>query len=463
MTSASASQSERLGFPDGFLWGVATAAHQYEGGNTNNQWYAWEQAGHIHTGEHASDACDWWRDEGEGGHAEHDFDRAAAMGLNALRLSVEWSRVEPRPGEWDDAALARYRRMLRALRDRGIEPMVTLHHFTDPLWFAERGAFLAPDAVQTFTRYATHAAEALGDLCDLWCTINEPNVYAVIGYHVGIFPPGKQGDMRSALRVLGALARAHAAVYRAIHRLQPQARVGWAQNYEIFDPARSRSPLDRLSAAVLDAGYNDVFPRAVRSGDAALPFRRAVGNLRTVRDTADYLGINLYYRDLVRFDPRNPRELFARRSVAPGAPRSDQPAAGSWGEVYPQAIARVARRLAPLRKPIYVTESGVADHDDHLRPWLLATAIRAMYDVLAEGIDLRGYFHWSLVDNFEWAEGWSTRFGLVALDPVTQERTPRPSAELYAQLARANALTPAMLRPFGEAAVRAAFPDGAAG
>src|SRR5262245_61823681 len=177
----------RLAFPKGFLWGVATSAHQVEGGNTNNSWYAWERSGHIHTGESAGLACDWWE------HAERDFDLAQGMGLNALRLSLEWSRIEPQPGVWDKAALARYRQMLLGLRTRGLEPLVTLHHFTNPLWLEERGAFLAPDAAERFVRYATHAVEELGDLCDFWCTINEPNVYALIGYVVGYFPPGRTG------------------------------------------------------------------------------------------------------------------------------------------------------------------------------------------------------------------------------------------------------------------------------
>jgi beta-glucosidase len=441
-----------LAFPDGFLWGAATSSYQFEGGNFNNSWYAWEQAGHIHTGERAGDAADWWR------AAERDFDRAQAMGLKALRLSIEWSRVEPRPGEWDEGALERYGQMLRGLRERGIEPMVTLHHFTDPLWFAERGAFLAAGAVATFTRYATRMVEALGEQCDLWCTINEPNVYALIGYLLGMFPPGRQGDLRAAMRAQAAMARCHAAAYRAIHRVQPSARVGWAQNYNLFDPARPGSRMDRLLAGLYDTVWNEVFPRAVRSGDASPLFRAFTGNLREVRGTCDFLGINVYYRDLVRFDRRARGEFFARRLVAPNAVRSDQPAEGSWGEVYPQGILRVARRLKPLGKPIYVTEHGVADRDDRLRPWLLASAARALHEALAEGIDLRGYFHWSLVDNFEWAEGWSTHFGLIGLDPATQERTPRPSATLYGQIARANALTPAMLAGYGEDVARAGFP-----
>lgn len=222
-----------LTFPAGFRWGVATAAHQYEGGNTNNSWYAWEQAGHIKSGERSGLACDWWR------NAELDFDLAQQLGLSALRLSIEWSRIEPRPGEWDDAAIARYRQMLAGLRERGIEPMVTLHHFSNPLWLEQRGAFLWSEAPERFARFARFAAEHLADLCDMWCTVNEPNVYAIVGYVIGDFPPGR-GGFAAATRVQGNLARAHAAAYHAIHAVQPAARVGWAQNINTFDPARSR-------------------------------------------------------------------------------------------------------------------------------------------------------------------------------------------------------------------------------
>jgi beta-glucosidase len=246
-------ERQALTFPNGFLWGVATASHQCEGGNTNNQWYAWERAGHIKTGEACGRACDWWE------NAERDFDAAQQMGLNALRLSLEWSRIEPSPGQWDDRALTRYRQMLAALRARGIEPLVTLHHFTHPIWFEERGAFLAPDAVPLFTRYATHAVEALGGLCDFWCTVNEPNVYAIRGYQIGGAPPGKVGDLRGAVRAVSAMTRAHAAAYHEIHRLQPTAWVGWAQHYNIFDPARPASPLDRMVAGIQDSGFNEAF------------------------------------------------------------------------------------------------------------------------------------------------------------------------------------------------------------
>jgi beta-glucosidase len=437
---------QRLKFPMGFLWGVATSSHQYEGGATNNQWYTWEQAGHIKTGEACGRACDWW--EHANGMAERDFDLAARMGLNALRLSLEWSRIEPRPGEWNGAALARYRQILAGLRERGMLPLVTLHHFTHPIWFEERGAFLAPDAVPLFARYVSKTVAALGDLCDFWLTINEPNVYSVRGYQIGGWPPGRVGDLPGAIRAQATMARAHAAAYREIHRQQPAARVGWAQHFNIFDPANASSPLDRFVAGMQDAGFNDFFPRTVLTGRAAFPFSLFAGDLREVKDTCDYVGVNVYARDLVAFDLRCPTTLFGRRFAAPGAPQGDSGVDSLYGEIYPAGIARVVKRVSVFGKPIYVTENGVADRADRLRPWLLASAARAIRDAIADGIDLRGYFHWSLVDNFEWDEGWGMRFGLVALDERTQTRTMRASATLYSAMAHANELTPAMLRTY---------------
>jgi beta-glucosidase len=451
-----ASPGAALTFPTGFRWGVATSSHQYEGGNTNNSWYGWEHAGRIKSGETAGLACDWWN------AAERDFDLAAELGLNALRLSLEWSRIEPRPGEWNDAAIARYRAMLSALRERGIEPMVTLHHFSNPLWFEKRGAFLAPDSPWTLARYASFAVEHLADLCDLWCTVNEPNVYAIVGYVLGDFPPGRKGAFAASVRVQANLARAHAAIYHAIHQIQSAARVGWAQNFNTFEPARPGFAPDRWIAAVQDTAFNDFFPRAVLTGGSGFPFSLFAGDLSAVRGTCDYVGINVYYRDLVRFDLRRVSELFGRREVAPGAPRGDPPVTGSWGEVYPAAILHMAERVAPLGKPIYVTENGVSDRADRLRPWQIALAVKSLHDALARGLDVRGYYHWSLVDNFEWAEGWTTRFGLAALDVETQQRTLRPSGRLYGAIAHANALTPAMLREYAPAALAEVFPDAAA-
>jgi beta-glucosidase len=440
-TTATPDTSETLTFPPGFRWGVATASYQYEGDCENSQWRAWEKAGGIANGDVAGIACGWWR------HAERDFDLAQQLGLNALRLSVEWSRLEPRPGEWDAAAFARYREMLKGLRAHGIEPMVTLHHFSNPLWFEEMGAFLAPSALDFFTRFVARVVDELGDLCDLWCTINEPNVYSVVGYLLGIWPPGHKGDARNTFRVQATLARAHAAAYRAIHQRQPNARVGWAQNFNILDPA-TNSLLDRLVAGIQDAAYNDFFPRAVLTGRAVFPLNLFAGNLRDVRGTCDFLGINLYYRERVAFSLRHAGQLFGRRFVPKGVPRGDPGLNDFFGEVYPDGIRRVAERLSVFDKPIYITEHGVADRTDRIRPWVIEQGARNVYAAIQQGLDIRGYYHWSLVDNFEWAEGWHSRFGLAALDLATQERTLRPSGQFYSAIAKANALTPDMARQF---------------
>ncbi len=200
-----------LAFPSGFLWGTATSSHQVEGNNTNNQWYWWEQQpGRIWQGQKSGLACDWWR------NAERDFDIMVELGQNAHRMSVEWSRIEPEEGRFDADALARYREMISGLRERGIEPMVTLHHFTEPLWFWRRGSWLHPRALDAFRRYVAHVVDGLGDLVHFWCTINEPAVYATLGYLAGRFPPGEHSPVHT-FRVLRRLLQAHAVAYHTVH------------------------------------------------------------------------------------------------------------------------------------------------------------------------------------------------------------------------------------------------------
>lgn len=451
------SDRDRLSFPDGFRWGVSTSAYQVEGGETPSQWHAWEAAGKIKNGDLRGAACDWWA------NAERDFDLARDLGLRALRLSVDWARLEPRRGAWDDAAFARYRAMLRALRDRGIAPMICLHHFTHPIWLEMLGGFEREIAVACFARFAGRVVEELGELCDEWLTFNEPNVYAAQGWLFGEFPPGKKGDIAGTMRVLGNLVRAHAAAYRAVHAKQPAAKVGVTQHYLLFDPAKERSPLDRLVALADDAIFNDAFVDLVTRGPRVPALARLLGDTSDARDTCDFVGINFYGRTLVAFDPRRGAELFGRRFIPEGAPFGDAGKDSPFGEVYPHGIARIAARLAPLRKPIFVLENGVADAGDRLRPWLVARAAHEIHGLVQRGCDVRGYYHWTLVDNFEWAEGWSLRFGLVALDPATGARTPRGSAALYASIARENALTREAVAAHAPSALREIFPERARG
>ena len=415
-------------FPADFAWGVATSAHQVEGLNHNNQWHAWECQGRIKSKDQVGLACDWWR------NAEQDFDLAKSLGINALRLSVEWSRIEPAQGQWDHAALARYRNILKALRDRGIRPFVTLHHFTNPLWFESRGAFASAESILLFQRFTRRVLAVLGDLCSDWTTFNEPNVYSSLGYFLGEFPPGERGSFLKAARVTENLCRAHAAAYRTIHALQANANVGWAQHFVVFKPTRPESGVDRWISSFIDRRFNNNFAETIETGRSPFPLNHFRCLLDEVKDTCDYVGINYYSRLRAGFAPRSPKTLFFQLTVPSHKPQGDHGIEIPYGEAYPDGLRQAVERFKSFKKPLYILENGVPDRDDRIRPWLLESTVEQLRAMLAEGTDLRGYFHWTLTDNFEWNEGWHLRFGLIELDTKTQARKMRPSAQLYSQL-----------------------------
>jgi beta-glucosidase len=422
-------------FPTGFLWGVSTAAYQVEGGNDNNQWSVWEAAGRIRSGEQCGLACNWWKD------AERDFDLARDLGLNALRLSVEWSRIEPREGQWNVEALQRYKQMLHGLRQRGIQPIVCLHHFTHPRWFEQQGAFLSSAAAELFERFARKVVTELGDLCCHWVTFNEPNVFAALGFVLGEFPPGRTGEIATSLRVVNAMAQCHARCYQTIHEFQPEGQVGWAHNYVVFDPANPSFPPDRWIARVLSHLFNESFLSIIEKGRPAFPFNLMNGDLAGAKGTCDFVGLNVYSRFHVAFSLNHRAQLFGNVFVPEDVPQGDSGVEKPYGEAYPGAIRTAVQRASKLGKPIYILENGVPDAEDRIRPWLIVNAVQELYRLIEQGNDIRGYFHWTLTDNFEWSEGWKLRFGLVALDPSTQERKLRNSGRLYSAIARGNGLS----------------------
>ena len=426
-------------FPKGFLWGTATSSHQVEGGNTNNNWWAWEQQeGRILKGHKSGLACDWW-----GGRWKEDFDRAVEGGQNAHRLSVEWSRIQPAPDRWDEQALERYRTMLRGLRDRGITPMVTLHHFTDPLWLTEMNAWETNAVVPLFEKFARKTVEALQEYCTLWCTINEPNVYMLEGYIRKNYPPGKD-NLKLGLVVLANMARAHAAAYRSIHEIQPEARVGYALHFRPQEAYHPASPLDRFIRNLKFQAINMGFPSAISSG----VMRSPVGRIRIpeAKGTQDFFGLNYYSVDTVAFDLRKKEELFSRSFFPEGTDVADAGMNSNTPEGFFWALKWAVREYPGL--PILVTENGIEDATDRIRPRYIAQHIHAMWRGINFCWPVKGYFHWSLVDNFEWERGWTQRFGLWALDIETQQRTRRPSADLYAAICKTNALTSEMVQKY---------------
>lgn len=417
-------------FPSKFLFGAATASHQVEGNNTNNNWWAWEaESGRILNGDKSGSACDWW-----GGRWKEDFDRAADAGQNAHRLSIEWSRVQPTPDQWELGVLDHYREMVRGLLERDMIPMVTLHHFSDPLWFSEMGGWENPDACDYFAKYVSKVIEALQEYVSLWATINEPNVLVASAYIFGDFPPGKR-DFRTAQRVMYNLVHAHASAYHVIHQLQPGARVGVALNYRPFQPARSWSPLDRGMAGLLSNLFNDFFPRAFTTGKLRYPFARK--RIPTAANTQDYLGINYYCGENVSFNLLRSTDLFTRRFYPPEAELSETGMIANM----PQGLFEGLKWAKGFNLPVFITENGVEDSTDRLRPRYLVQHLHQVWRAVNFNYPIEGYFYWSLVDNFEWERGWTQRFGLWELDVETQARRKRPSADLYQAICRTKGIS----------------------
>ena len=424
----------KLAFPEGFLWGSATSSYQVEGGNENNDWWAWEHIpGRIRDGSRCGPASDWWH------RAETDLDTAAQLGQNTHRLSLEWSRIEPEEGAWDDAAIVRYRQILSAMRELDILPLVTLHHFTLPLWLYERGGWEYERAATHFVRYVNRVVSALSDLCQIWCTINEPMVHLAYGYIYGLWPPG-YGGWRGARRAFRHMAEAHAKAYEVIHHRQPNASVGYAKQIHLFDPAHPGRWRDRIVARAVDHLFNESALAAYADGTLLFPFGRERRDGGVVK-WLDFIGLNYYSRSLVELDLRRKDEWYLHRFPKPDSPFSME----GWGELYADGLYRALKRVARHGLPVYVTEFGVPDNDDSLRPRFIVEHVAAMHRALGEEVRLRGAYFWSLVDNFEWHEGWRARFGLIGLDPVTQERTLTRSAPIYQRIATANGLERALV------------------
>ena len=403
-------------FPKGFLWGTASAAHQVEGDDRGCDWWEWEQQpGRIAGGDTSAIACDGYH------RYREDSALLREMSQNAHRLSVEWSRIEPSEGEFDSRQLRHYRDVLADLREQRILPMVTLHHFTSPLWFVRKGGWSSRDSPRAFVPFVQRVADELGDLAGMWCTINEPNIYAANGWVTGEFPPGRRGDLAGQYRVLRNMRRAHELAYAALKRRWPDTPVGLSHHKLLFLPA-SRSPMDRV-AAVSAQLLLDRWP--VEAGRPA----------RIVEATSDYIGVAHYWAQACAFDPRRPGDLFVRRYNPPGALVTDMGMASD-----PASMRPVLNELKRYSKPVYITENGIATDDDATRERYLTGVLRNVRQAIDDGLDVRGYFHWTNMDNFEWARGYSVKFGLIAVDRKTLERTVKPSGRLYARIAAANGL-----------------------
>lgn len=407
---------------DRFLWGAATSAFQLEG----------------------APACDWtgWRIRDEEdrlarlrgvGHLDRtddDLDLLSVLGANAYRFSVEWSRIFPEEGTVDRVALDRYVRIASTLRDRGIEPMVTLHHFTHPSWFA---GWTSPSGRGEFLRFAEEVVRALTPSTRLFVTFNEPNVLVAGGWIAGVMPPGRK-DAKEAGRVYASILSTHVDLYDLIHAEVDGAAVGLAHNMVDFHPATPLSQLDRFAVKASHSVYNLALLESFRTGylRLRLPILEEEFPVGT-RDKLDFLGVNYYFRLFMRLSPlclAGPEPLHEDRSGR-GLTQT------GW-EVWPKGFETVLKTATLAGVPIVVTENGTAESDDDRKIAYLRDHLKVLKKVAREGVDVRGYFCWSLLDNYEWLEGLKPRFGLFRVDPETLRREPTEAAAWYARHIREN-------------------------
>jgi beta-glucosidase len=381
-----------LKFPENFLWGAATSAYQVEGGIENCDWSKIYPAGR---------ACDNYH------LYQRDFDLLRELNLSAYRFSVEWSRIEPEKGKFNEREIEHYRKVLSALKSRDIKIFLSLHHFTNPRWLAKEGGWANKRVVFYFSCFAKKVFGEYKDMVDFWITLNEPLVYATHAYLKGIWPPKKKNPIL-CLKVIKNQIKAHKNIYQVFHKEKDNVQVGIAKNASFIEPYNSNSPLDKLSASLSRYFWNEYF-------------------LDQIRQYQDFIGLNYYFHDRIKFPFQKKNENKIVSDLG-------------W-EVYPQGIYYVLKELYQrYQKPIYITENGLADAKDKLRKDFIKEHLFWIHRAIQEGVDIRGYLYWSLMDNFEWDKGFWPCFGLVEIDYKTLARKIRPSAYFYAKICENNQL-----------------------
>lgn len=381
-------------FPDGFLWGASTASYQVEGGIEYCDWAEAAREGKVPP---AGVACDHYN------RYEEDWDIAKSLNFTSQRFSIEWSRIEPEEGKFDEKEMQHYKDIVRALKERGLEPFVTIWHWPLPLWLSKKGGVVHKKFPQYLARYAAYIAEHLGTEVRFYITINEPMVVTGHGYISGIWPPFRKNPF-AYLRAVSQVVRAHIETYKEVKKVAPHAQLGVSKNESAFEGS---NVFGKILASVMRWWYNDRY-------------------LNKIRNYQDFIALNHYFR-VVFWQNAKQKEEY---------PKSDL----GW-ELYPPSIYPCLLSLRKYNVPVYISEHGLADADDSRREDFIKESLAWIHKAIEEGIDIRGYSHWSLLDNYEWAEGFPPRFGLVHIDyENNQKRTVRESAKAYAEICKNNAL-----------------------
>ncbi|MBI4357709.1 MAG: glycoside hydrolase family 1 protein [Candidatus Omnitrophica bacterium] len=419
-------------FPDYFMWGSGTSSHPVEGDNLYNDWWEWEQMGKVK--ERSGKACDHWN------RFREDFQLAKSLHHNAHRFSVEWSRIEPMEGEFDVKALEHYREVIAELKRGGLEPIVTLHHFTLPIWIARRGGWFSNDTAKLFARYARKVVQTIGDTVRYWVTINEPEIYIFKSYLTGEWPPGERASYDKAYRLAAHLLKGHVLAYAAIKEVKStgsQTLVGMAKHTAIFTPCNRNSLRDKVSVWFRNLVVNHVFIKALIEGRMMLP---GFFHVRLPRgQTLDFIGLNYYTRSFIRNDGFGIPGIYGEVCPPGHHPEVRRRNSLNW-EIYPEGLFQIVRDFSKYKLPLLITENGVCTDRDEERSQFVYDHLKELARAMDQGAPVIGYLYWSLLDNFEWADGFAPRFGLVEVDYQTQARTIRPSGMRYAEICRSGLL-----------------------
>jgi len=422
-------------FPKNFLWGAATSSHQVEGNNTNNDWWEWEQTRPPQT--RSGQASDQWN------RFEEDFKLAQTLGHNAHRFSVEWSRIEPQEGHFDSSVLDHYAQVIRSLRSKGMEPIVTLHHFTLPLWLARQGGWYSEKTPEIFARYVEKVTETLGRDVHYWMTLNEPGVYTYKSYVTGEWPPGVK-SAEKGLKVFKNLLLGHVLAYEKIKETYAlkgwkEPMVGIAQSVLIFRACSDRSLRDRVAARFRHWMFNHLFVQALIKGRA---YCIGIFSVHLPKEkTLDFIGLNYYTREFVRHHGFGFPGILgeACTSTVEHDRHTGKDNFLSW-EIYPQGLYTFLKDFSRYKLPLLVSENGIGTDDDAERSEFIVEHLKAIARAMKEGAPVIGYLHWSLLDNYEWAEGFVPRFGLIEVNYITQERKIRDSARKFEKIIRSGKL-----------------------
>jgi beta-glucosidase len=403
-------------FPKSFLWGAATAGHQVEG-NNHNDWSEWEKSEKRVRFLRSKGLIEKYGLENfiSGKATDHynrfqeDFKLAKELGHNATRFSIEWSRIEPEEGKFDEKEIEHYKKVISTLKELGIEPFVSIWHWPIPIWLRDKGGWQYRKISDYFERYAEKLSSTLGDNVKFWITLNELEIYAGNSYLIGIWPPQKK-NLFAYLLVLHNLIKAHQKAYKIIKKTRLNSQIGIAKN-NIYFEAYQNKPVNRVLKRIIDWWWNFYF-------------------LDRIKSYQDFIGLNHYFHNCINY----------------GFNKNKNKKTSDMGcELYPKAVYYVLKDLKRFNKPIYITENGLADSEDKKRSWFILESLKNISKAIDEGVNVRGYSHWSLTDNFEWDKGFWPRFGLIEIDYETLKRKIRPSAMIYRDICNANGITESVL------------------